>query len=165
MDKLKWLNGQYIKEMDTSKLTKLIIPFLKERYAEKPLPDGQSLENIVQLFKGRMTTLRDFLEWTDFLFLEEVKFEEESKQKHLSQDRSKEFSLLSEELSKVGDFNAKSAEEAFRQVVGQLGISAGDLVHPVRVALTGRAVGPGLFETMAVLGQSRVIERLQKILI
>ena len=46
------------------------------------------------------------------------------------------------------DFNAKTAEEAFRGVVAQLGIEAGALVHPVRVALTGRAVGPGLFDTM-----------------
>ena len=47
-------------------------------------------------------------------------------------------------LSAVSDFNVKTAEEAFRGVVAQLGIEAGVLVHPVRVALTGKAVGPGL---------------------
>lgn len=162
LDKLKWLNSQYIKEMPASQLTQLLIPFLKEKYPEKDLPDGKALENIVQLFKGRMSTLVDFLDWTDFLFEEEVKFEEESKQKHLSTDRSKEFALLSEALSHVGDFNTKSAEEAFRSVVEKLGIAAGDLVHPVRVALTGRSVGPGLFETMAVLGKEKTVARLRR---
>ena len=160
IDKLKWLNGQYIKDMDTSKLAQTLGPFLKEKYPEKASLDGKTLENIVQLFKGRMTTLADFLEWTDFIFTDQVQFDQEAKEKHLAADKAKEFSLLADALSKVGDFNVKTAEEAFRQVVEQQGITATELVHPVRVALTGRAVGPGLFETMAVLGQHRTVERL-----
>jgi glutamyl-tRNA synthetase len=74
----------------------------------------------------------------------------------------KEFDLLAERLSTVDDFNVKTAEEAFRQVVAQLGIEAGVLVHPVRVALTGKAVGPGLFDTMLVLGKDRTIHRLKE---
>jgi glutamyl/glutaminyl-tRNA synthetase len=74
----------------------------------------------------------------------------------------KEFNLLAERLSAVGDFNAKTAEEAFRGLVSELGIEAGVLVHPVRVALTGKAVGPGLFETMVVLGQERTVRRLRE---
>jgi glutamyl-tRNA synthetase len=162
LDKLKWLNSQYIKEMDAAKLAALLLPLLQEKYPQKVLPDGKALENIVQLFKGRMATLTDFLEWTDFLFVDEVSFEEESRQKHLSQDRSREFTLLAEALSKVEDFNTKSSEEAFRRVVEQLGIAAGDLVHPVRVTLTGRSVGPGLFDTMAVLGKEKTIARLRR---
>jgi glutamyl-tRNA synthetase len=65
-------------------------------------------------------------------------------------------------LSALGDFNVKAAEETFREVVAQLGIEAGVLVHPVRVALTGRAVGPGLFDTMAVLGKERTVRRLRE---
>ncbi|MBF0490756.1 MAG: glutamate--tRNA ligase [Candidatus Omnitrophica bacterium] len=162
LDKLKWLNGQYIKEMDTAKLAELLAPLLKQKYPEKALPDGKALENIVHLFKGRMATLTDFLEWTDFIFVDDVQHDEESKQKHLSQDRSKEFVLLAEVLNQLDDFNAKSAEESFRKVVEQLGLAAGDLVHPVRVALTGRAVGPGLFDTMAVLGKEKTVSRLRK---
>jgi len=162
MDKLKWLNGQYLKEMDAVKLTELLKPLLKDKYPEKTLPDGKALENIVQLFKGRMTTLLDFLVWTDFMFVDDVVYEEESKQKHLSHDRSNEFALLAERLSQLDDFNTKSTEEVFRQVVEQLGIQAGDLVHPVRVALTGRAIGPGLFDTMNLIGKDRTVTRLKK---
>ena len=117
---------------------------------------------MVQLYKGRMNTLLDFLDWTDFIFNDQVHFEEEVKAKHLSQDMRKEFDLLAERLSAIGDFNVKAAEEAFRGVVAQLGIEAGVLVHPVRVALTGKAVGPGLFDTMVVLGQERTIRRLRE---
>ncbi|MBI3601784.1 MAG: glutamate--tRNA ligase [Candidatus Omnitrophica bacterium] len=162
LDKLKWLNGQYIKEMDTAKLAALIMPLLKEKYPLNGFGNGQRLENVVQLFKGRMVTLTDFLEWTDFIFADHLQLDEEARQKHLSQDKSREFGLLADALSSLSDFNAKTAEETFRRLVGQWGMSAGDLVHPVRVALTGRAVGPGLFDTMAVLGQHRTVERLRK---
>jgi len=162
LDKLRWLNGLYIKDMDTAQLTELLVPLLKEKYPEKALPTGKTLENVVHLFKGRMVTLTDFLEWTDFIFMDKVQFDEEAKLKHLTQDRSKEFSLLAEALGEIKDFNVKTAEEAFRLVVEQLKITAGDLVHPVRVALTGKAVGPGLFETMAILGQNKTVARLKE---
>ena len=106
-----------------------------------------------------MNTLLDFLDWTDFIFNEQVHFDEDVKVKHLSQNIQKEFDLLAERLSAVADFNVKTAEESFRAVVAELGIEAGVLVHPVRVALTGKAVGPGLFDTMVVLGRERTVRQ------
>lgn len=161
LDKLKWLNSQYIKEADTTKLADALRPLVEAKYPGMPLPQGE-FEQMVQLFKGRMSTLTDFLDWTDFIFSEQVPFQEEARSKHLSQNRGKEFELLAEALSSVSDFNAQTAEEAFRLVVARLGIEAGVLVHPVRVALTGRAVGPGLFDTMVVLGQQKTIRRLRE---
>jgi len=160
MDKLKWLNGQYIKEMDSAKLAALIEPLVVEKYGSGAVA-GKDLKNIVHLFKGRMTTLVDFLEWTDFIFEDGVHFDEKAKEEHLGKDMSKEFNMLAQVLEAVADFNVKTAEEAFRSVVAKLGIEAGVLVHPVRVALTGRAVGPGLFDTMAVLGRQRTAQRLR----
>ncbi|MFI5205687.1 MAG: glutamate--tRNA ligase, partial [Candidatus Paceibacterales bacterium] len=97
-----------------------------------------------------------------FIFSDQVRFDDEVKTKFLAQDLHKEFNLLAERLSAVSDFNVKAAEEAFRGVVAQLGVEAGELVHPVRVALTGKAVGPGLFDTMVALGQERTICRLRE---
>jgi glutamyl/glutaminyl-tRNA synthetase len=161
-DKLKWINGQYIKEADTAKLADLLLPMVAAKYPDVPLPPRGEFERMVQLFKGRMSTLADFLDWTDFIFSEQVSFQEQVRAQHLSQDLSREFALLAQTLSTISDFNAKTAEEAFRGVVAQLGIEAGALVHPVRVALTGRAVGPGLFDTMAVLGKPKTIRRLKE---
>ncbi len=160
MDKLKWLNGQYIKEMDAAKLADAIKPFLIEKYgalSTEIIP----LEAIVALYKGRMDTLTDFLDWTEFLFKDDytkdVQVQEELKLKNLK----KEFELLASALEKLDVYDVKTTEEVFRQVVGELGIKAGDLVHPVRGALTGKAVGPGLFETMAVLGKDKTVRRLK----
>lgn len=161
LEKLRWLNSQYIKEMDTAQLANALRPLVGAQYPQARI-QTKDLESLAQLYKGRMNTLLDFLDWTDFIFNDEVRFEEEVKAKHLSQDMRKEFDLLVRRLSAVSDFNAKAVEEAFRGVVGQLGIEAGVLVHPVRVALTGRTVGPGLFDTMAVLGRERTLRRLRE---
>jgi glutamyl-tRNA synthetase len=161
LEKLQWLNSQYIKEMDTAQLADALRPLVAEKYPPALL-QGKDLEQMVRLYKGRMNTLLDFLDWTDFIFNDQVRFEDDVKAKHLSQDMRREFDLLAERLSTISDFNVKAAEEAFRGVVAQLGIEAGVLVHPVRVALTGRAVGPGLFDTMVVLGRERTIRRLKE---
>jgi len=162
LDKLKWINGQYIKETDTVKLADALIPLVVAKYPDVPLPPRAEFEQMVQLFKGRMSTLLDFLDWTDFIFSEQVNFQEDVKAEHLSRDMRQEFELLAQAISTPAEFNAKTAEEAFRGVVAQLGLQAGDLVHPVRAALTGKSVGPGLFDTMVVLGRQKTIRRLKE---
>ncbi len=162
MDKLKWLNGQYIKEMPAGRLTDLIIPFLKEKGYVSADFDRERLEKIVELFKVRMSTLTDFLEWADFVFVDQLTVGDEARQQHLSRDRSKEFRLLSERVSRLDTFDTASLEKTFRDLVAELGIQASELVHPVRVALTGKAIGPGLFDTMAILGKEKTVQRLRE---
>ncbi len=160
MDKLKWLNSEYIKEMDTAALTEAIKPFLDKQYgpaaAQKP-----DLPGIVQLYKGRMNTLVDFIDWTEFLFKEDYTKDPKVTEELAAKNMKKEFGLLADALQKLETFDIKTAEEVFRQVVASLGIKAGELVHPVRGALTGKSVGPGLFETMVVLGKQKTISRLR----
>ncbi len=161
MDKLKWLNGQYIKEMETPKLAQAIKLFLTEKYGVEAT-ELSDLEAVVALYKGRMDTLTDFLDWTEFLFKEDYAKDPQVQAELAAKNLKKEFHLLAESLEKLDVYDVKTAEEVFRQVVGQLGIKAGDLVHPVRGVLTGKAVGPGLFETMAVLGKEKTVRRLKE---
>ncbi len=162
MDKLKWMNGQYIKQTDTERLVELLVPLLKERKYIQEDFDRQEIKNSVNLFKGRMDTFSDFLERADFVFIDELTRDEEAVREHLSENKGKEFSLLAGRFGQVESFNAASTEKAFREVVAELGVEASDLVHPVRVALTGRSVGPGLFETIALLGKEKTVRRLKE---
>ena len=161
MDKLKWLNTQYIKEMPVGKLTDLLLPFLKQKgYGDNV--ERTWLEDVVKLYQPRMSTLLDFMDWADYLFEANIKATDEDRVKHLTSDKKEGFRLLAEGLAAVSSFDHKATEEVFRGVVAKLGIPAGDLVHPVRIALTGKTIGPGLFETMAVLGKDKTVRRLQE---
>ncbi|MBF0511116.1 MAG: glutamate--tRNA ligase [Candidatus Omnitrophica bacterium] len=161
LEKLQWLNSQYIKEMPSDELARLLKPMVAEKYPQSNMEE-QDFEHVVHLYKGRMNTLLDFLEWTSFLFEQNVRFDEGVKEKHLSQNMKTEFNLLADKLAEAREFTVKSTEEVFRATVAELKVDTGTLVHPVRVALTGKAVGPGLFDTMAVLGQKRTVSRLRE---
>ena len=160
MDKLKWLNGEYIKEMDTAKLIEAVKPFLIKAYGVASL-ENKNLQDIVQLYKGRMQTLLDLIDWTGFLFKEDYVKDANVLEELSAKNMKKEFIQLADALEKLNVYDIKSTEEIFRQVVGELGLKAGDLVHPVRGALTGKSVGPGLFETMAVMGKVATVARLR----
>jgi len=160
IDKLNWINSQYIKKLDDEKLIELLLPFLeKKKFVSKGV-DKEWLKSVVKLYKGRINTLSDFVDWADFLFLKKPKFDTQAKEKLLSKDLSKEFKLLSERLEKVSSFDVKSIEQEFRNLVNELKIQASDLVHPVRAALTGKLIGPGLFETLWILGKEKTKQRL-----
>lgn len=158
MDKLKWLNGQYLKQMPEDQLVELLIPFLKEKGYIDDHFDRERLRVIVKAFKPRLFTLVDFLDWTDFIFKDQFSADEEAQ--NLTEDRKKEFGLLRERFRALEEFNVGNVEREFRNLVAELGIKASDLVHPVRVALTGKTVGPGLFETIVLLGKEKTMKRL-----
>ncbi len=162
MEKLRWTNAQYIKKADVATLTQLIVPMLQEAGMIGDVYDHHRVEVAIGLFKGRMSTLPDFLERAGFLFVKDISLTDEMKAELASKDMSKAFSLLADRLAAAQPFDMAMTEKVFRDLVAELGITSGDLVHPVRLALSASAVGPGLFETMAVLGQGLTVERLRK---
>jgi glutamyl-tRNA synthetase len=163
MDKLDWINGQYLKKEDPEKLTDMLVPLLVEKklIAEKDF-DRKYLVSLVQLFQARITTLNDFPDWADFFFMPEPVMDPKAVEKHLSKDLSAEFSMFIGRLKKLPVFDIASIESCFRDMVKDLNIEAKILIHPVRVALTGKTVGPGLFEVIYYLGLDRTIQRLFK---
>ena len=116
----------------------------------------------MKLFQARLPRLNDFLDWADFFFLDEPIIEPAAKEKYLTQDLSKEFSLFVQRLDNLASFDIINIEASFRELVTELGIEAKKLIHPIRVALTGKTVGPGLFEVIYYLGRERSKTRLLK---
>ena len=163
IDKLNWINQQYIKKEDTEKLTDEIIPLLiKKRYIHKNNFDRNYVVSLVKLFQGRLTVLKDFVDWADFFFVKNIKIDPEAKKKFLTQDLSKEFRLFTERLEKLDKFDIVTIETTFRELVKELNMEAKTLIHPIRVALTGKTIGPGLFEVIYYLGKERTKERLMR---
>ena len=161
MKKLDWMNNQYLKKMDTQKLTDLLIPMLIEKgYIKKDKLDRNYLVSLVQLFQGRLSKASDFVDWADFFFVEDLRIEPEAESKFLKQDLSKEFRLFIERLERIEKFDLETIENSFRDLVKELNIESKALIHPVRVALSGKTIGPGLFEIIYYLGQKRTKERL-----
>lgn len=163
MDKLDWINNQYLKNEDPQGLTDAVIPALVEKgYIDKDNFDRDYVLSLVKLFQARLTVLNDFADWADFFFLKDIPIDPQAEQKFLSQDLSKEFSLFIERLEKLDKFEIEAIEKGFRELVAEKNIQAKALIHPIRVALTGKTVGPGLFEVIYYLGLARTKERLMR---
>ncbi|MDD5730213.1 MAG: glutamate--tRNA ligase [Candidatus Omnitrophica bacterium] len=161
LDKLDWMNNQYLKKADPEKLSEEVIPALVEkRFIDKDNFDRNYVVSLVKLFQGRMTTVSDFADWADFFFLDEITIDPEAKEKFLAQDFSREFGLFTKRLESLDKFDIVSIEAAFREMVKELNIEAKVLIHPIRVALTGKTIGPGLFEVIYYLGKEKTIKRL-----
>ncbi len=163
LDKLDWMNSQYLKSQDPLKLTEQVIPLLLERgLIDEDSPDKEYILSIMKLFQGRLTVLNDFVDWADFFFSKDVKIDPAAQTKYLSRDFSHEFSLFLKRLKKLDSFDITTIEACFRDLVKELNIEAKVLIHPIRVVLTGKTIGPGLFEVIYCLGKARVEERLSK---
>lgn len=160
--KLNWINAQYIKRLKDTELLELLKPLCLEKKYIADNFDGNYLLSVVKLFQERITTLADFLDYSDFFFKEEIELSPEAKKRLEAKDYSGEFKLLMERLNGLEHFDCLSIENSFRLLVSELDIKAGELVHPVRAALTGKTIGPGLFELMEVLGKERIGRRLKK---
>ena len=163
MKKLDWMNNQYLKKEDPQKLLDELLPFLKKKgYYKDNNFDRNYLISVVKLFQERLTRLEEFPDWADFFFLDEIEIEPKAKEKFLTKDLSKEFSLFIERLKGLESFEIASIEQAFRDLVKELNIESKVLIHPIRVALTGKTIGPGLFEVIYYLGLKRTQDRMSK---
>ena len=161
LDKLKWMNNQYIKKQDAGELAEKIIPLLLEKkYIEKDNFDKVRIVSLVKLFQARLSVLNDFADWADFFFQQDLKIDPAAQVKFLSQDLSREFGLFAERLDSLAEFDIISIEKSFRDLVKELNIQAKVLIHPIRVALTGKTIGPGLFEVIYYLGRELTKKRL-----
>jgi len=107
--------------------------------------------------------LSQLLEVSKFCFYEEFAYEPQAL-KILEVDASKEIDFLLKRLEPINDFTKENLEKEFRLTAEKLELKLKALIHPVRVALMGRKDGPGLFETMEVLGKERAVSRLKRLL-
>jgi glutamyl-tRNA synthetase len=99
-----------------------------------------------------------------FYFAEEVEYDEKAAGKFLTVDKAELFESLMEGLSTVEPFTEAEVEGVFTGILDARGIKLGKLAQPVRVALTGGTVSPGIFETIAALGREKTLGRLKKAL-
>ena len=157
--KLTWMNGAYIR--------KLTVPELLGRLRADALSDRHLLE-VLPLAHERIDTLEQFFEYARFFFVGEVAYDAEALAKLVAKKRTAAETaavlsrLLEDCLDPLLDWDAAHLEASLRGFCEAIGWKAGDLFMSVRIAVTGRAATPPLFETMEVLGRELCRRRLRR---
>lgn len=163
-DKLLWFNGEYIRQLMPAELAERALPFLQAAGLVPLCVDETTrgyVHSVVALEQVRVRTLAEIPDATAFFFLEEPDFDEKAIRKWLSRpDTPALLRNAAEVFRDVQPWTAAQLEASLRSLAERNGINASEIIHPVRAATTGRLVGPGLFETLAVLGRERVLRRL-----
>ncbi len=166
IQKLIWLNGQYITKYDLEKLTSCAIPFLIREGIISSLEAEQNhyyILPVINLVRERVRTLQELGEACRYFFRDITDYEEKGKEKYFRQkDAETLLSKGKECLAKVENFSVENTELAYRDLMEELKIKGGLIIHPTRLALTGRTSSPGLFDVMALLGKEKCLERLEK---
>ena len=166
LEKLTWMNGVYIRGMSDKDLVDRIMQVLDESLAPevpRPLSEGYVGE-ITPLVQERLKTMTEVPQLMDFFFLEELNYPAgDLVQKGMDTagtTRALESTL--ERMEAMDDWSTDSIEAKLRPLAEDLGVKTGQLFGAIRVAVTGRKAAPPLFETMAVLGRDKSLDRLRK---
>ncbi|MBI5469573.1 MAG: glutamate--tRNA ligase [Deltaproteobacteria bacterium] len=158
-EKLTWLNHHYIKETPAEELSELLLPFLKEHGIEAK--GDERLPKIILTLRERSRTLKEMAGSALFYFNERVEFDPKATQKFLLPENIGLFEVLVERLSALSEFTHDALEAAFNSILEESGLKLGKLAQPVRVALTGGTVSPGIFEMMEAMGKDLALVRLK----
>ncbi len=142
-DKLNSVNKQYLRAKTDQELVSVVRPVL-EASGITGWSD-EYLGHVIRLMKERVTTLCDFKETGDFFFADPVHYDEEARKKNWKAESPKYVAAVLAALRSLEGFTAAGIEEVVRTTAEQLGVGPGKLIHPVRLAATGKSTGPGLF--------------------
>lgn len=159
-DKLTALNADHIRAASVGDLSPLALPFFQAKGYDTVHEDY--LEGVIGTLHTRSKTLVEMAEGAHFFYRENVApYDGKAVNKFFTPSTATVLSMLAERLDALADLTEKSQESAFKAVMEKTGLGFGKIAQPVRLALTGTVVSPGIFEVIEVLGKDRVLTRLK----
>lgn len=167
--KLWAFQSRYMQDLPLQKKVELTLPYLEKAHLA-PSPSTPEfdllLQRVVQAAGDRIKTSGDVLDFTEFFVDDDsLTFDQKAFDKRLRKEGAGE--LLSKfrvRLTEVEPFDAPTTEDAMREFVESEGIKIGQVIHALRVAVTGKSVGLGMFDALAILGRDRSVKRIDRAL-
>jgi glutamyl-tRNA synthetase len=164
-EKLEWMNQQHIMRLPADEIVRRLEPLLREAGLWRDSFAGAEkgwLLRVIELLKPRVRKFSQIVEDARPFLEEQVSPDPEAAKKHLASAALRQpFTTLIETFATIDRFEPGALETALRNTAERAGIKAGALIHATRVAATGRAVSPGLFEVLELLGQQRTVARMR----
>ncbi|MGA2220580.1 MAG: glutamate--tRNA ligase family protein [Verrucomicrobiia bacterium] len=176
VSKLTWMNGEYIRALPLDRFIKLARAFLGRdgppglRRAEvatatqagRPFDDAY-IRSVLALVQEKVKLLKELSDRINYFFSDDYPFDPEAVKKSCSAPQTSErLTKLADKFASVASWDAASLEAALKALAMELGVKTGELIHPCRVAVSGKAGGPSLYHMLEVLGRDRVLSRLRR---
>jgi glutamyl-tRNA synthetase len=164
-EKLDWLNHHYLKKGDPGHLARLLNEMLVQKeIIPAPWPEEQLdyMTQVVRCEQEKRKTLVEMAELTTYFFQPAVTIEEKAGRKFLRPKERPILEKLKNRFEALDEFSEETLKPVFEEIMAEEDLKFGKIAQPLRVALTGGTVSPGIFELLAILGKKMVLERLDK---
>jgi glutamyl-tRNA synthetase len=167
LGRLNDLQGEYIRMKSVDELADLVLPWLQKAGCVSGSPSDDELSYlraVTALIQERLVLLKDAPNVVSYLYRDELEYEEKGVRKHLAKDTTPAlFNAVIEKLQAVDGWTVDAIDAAIRDAGASVGMEGGAVIHPIRMAVTGRTWGPGLFELMEIIGKDRCLSRLRAV--
>ncbi|MBX7152114.1 glutamate--tRNA ligase [bacterium] len=159
VDKLNWLNTMHIRRKSDEEIYDMLKSDLeKHGYSDYP---KQYVLRTIGLMKERINFIHELLTFSGYFFKDPETFDAEGIKKRWTPEAKIRLTAIGDLLEQSETFMHDDIEKVFRSYADEIKIKASELIHPVRLAISGMTLGPGLFDLMSVLGQQTVIRRIR----
>ena len=157
-EKAKWFNHEWIKRLPASHYATQV----KTMFAEKQIAigDDEKFVQVLEMVKDRCTMLTDFVQQAGFFFTAPAELDTASVKPKWNDDKAMFFTILSEKLTTLADWNAANIETLFKETAVEKNIKVGELQLPFRIMLVGGKFGPAVFDIAALLGKEETVKRI-----
>ncbi|MBV9275885.1 MAG: glutamate--tRNA ligase [Verrucomicrobia bacterium] len=161
LDKCNWLNAQYVAHMPISRFRELSGPFIEK--AGIQISDEEYLLAVLRIVQEKIKLFKDVPEWIGYFFTEDYEYDAGAVAKTFSgPEIMKRLERLREGYQTLAAWNAGSLESELKRLATEIPCKAAELIHPTRLAVSGRAIGPSLYHMLEVMGKDRVLRRLSR---
>ena len=157
-DKLLWINAHYIKTNDPKEVVPPLAPHLKRLGIDSGAIDSSSLNRVILALRERSRTLKEMAESAAYFFRDEIDYDEKTK-KFLKPETLPILKAIREKLSAC-DFGPDVLREVFKEVCEAMSQKLAKIAQPIRAAVTGKTVSPGIFDVLEILGKEKTLRRL-----
>jgi len=156
--KLVWLNKHYLKRTDNKILSSMLNNLFNDM--DVPTNIGPSLEDLIEIQKNRLDTLKDIAEQSIFFYKDFDRYDIKSAKKYLQPVVLEPLKTLYSEFKNIDNWNNKNIKKVIDKLTSEFDIKISKLAQPLRVAITGTTISPSIDDTTRLLGRKRTLERL-----
>ena len=162
--KLNWLNGEYIREMSDERFYEQSIHALARAGLDTNKFPVAYVKAALDTCKGKFKLFSELPAYAGFYFKEEFRYDAEAARQDFTAENKPRLARLREALAKLEPFEPDAIGNTLTAVAKELGVKAGVLVHPTRLACCGKTAGPSLYHLLAIFGKDRALERIDRAL-
>ncbi|MEO0279020.1 MAG: glutamate--tRNA ligase [candidate division WOR-3 bacterium] len=160
MAKLQWMSGHYLAKMDEERFVRLGIEAFQKAGFDTSSYSEEYLKGVMRTCRNKIKTFSELPEYAGFYFKKNIDYDPEAKERLFTADIRPLLEELREQYTHLSEWLPTKLEATLKELAAKRGIKPATIVHPLRLALTGRTIGPSLYDSMAVLGKEEVLRRI-----